>query len=670
MMKYFYLFLLLVLFSMFGQAQILTCLDVEESDGTVLLHFTGPQNTTEYKIYRSNQMNGSFDMIGSAVGGASSSFLDTEISAASQSYSYYIEALVNGQSLGESDKMRTMLLIATNLNNGLVELNWNDPGFSPTSNYQIWRKGNVGIAIQIASTSNIYYIDTLTVCDTVYNYKIVVNTSSCESESNIRGGSFGNHTNPDNVIPKNASVDLETGEIILSWLLPSEENDDIAKYQIWKINSDGGSTTPFAEVDGYDNLSISIPAAEVCDTTITFCVTAMDVCGNSSVYSEPYFIRTLNMRSPVYDICKDECVIKWDSIYPWVDMGVLGVKVFESKGAGDFELVANVPAEQKELVLNGFDRGIRYQFYIESYSEDGERTSTSCIKSIIGKKPETTAYTWLRSASVENGAVQIKWQIEPSVHVPYFAISRSEDGDHYQIIDTVRSNLDTIQTYIDRSSRYYHKPQYYQVLPFDSCLNIGDPSNFSKTIFLKVDAYEDGKALIEWTPFEVMEEMDYYNIYRIIDTIIDTYPIIQISPNADLAYVDNYGGFVSLDAKVGYIVEAVGYFSSIINEQDYARSNPNFLARTSTLFVPTGFNPQRGVNKIFKPIYSGIKIRNYSFKVLNRWGQIIFESNQPVLGWDGKYNNEFVMPGAYVFVVDYETFDGKIAQKSGLFIVL
>ena len=123
-------------------------------------------------------------------------------------------------------------------------------------------------------------------------------------------------------------------------------------------------------------------------------------------------------------------------------------------------------------------------------------------------------------------------------------------------------------------------------------------------------------------------------------------------------------------AALGYFVEAVGYFSDTMPEADTARSNTNFLAKVTNVFVPTGFRPQGGVTNTFIPIYTGIKPTNYSFKILNRWGMMLFESHQPVLGWDGKFQGEYVMSGAYVYVLEYETLNGKIRRQSGLFFVL
>jgi len=663
--------LLLFSYALNAQQAILECLEVSDLDGSVHLSFSGPSASSEYKIYRADQISGSFYFVGVVGGGASNTYTDASINAASQGYSYFVEATVAGQGTGISNKMRTILLNAVNLHNGLVELHWNDPGFSPTDDYQIWRKRSSSFYVHISSSTEESYIDTIHACYATYFYQIRVNSNGCESKSSLRGGHYNDDTAPQIVIPKNATIDTASGEIILSWFLPPIEDADINKYQIWMMNEDGGTTQfPEAEVNGYHNLSIHLDNDLVCDSVLTFAITAQDSCGNSSLWDDLYFIRTLNMNSPIYNICNDECIISWDSVYAWQDADVEGIRVYRKEANKPFEVIADVAGSQTQTLTYGYERGVKYQFYIEAYSANNKHTATSCMKKIVGRKPTAPEYSWLRYATVKNGEVHLKWQVDSIAYIPYYAINRSNDGINYEIIDTVKGSGDTIHSYTDISSKYYKSQQYYQILPLDSCMNLGEPSNLAVTIYTTVESYSDGNALIEWTPYETMSELNYYNVYRIIDSLEYPFPIAEIYPEEELKYVDEYSKVVPLMAKVGYVVEAVGKVVDSLPVQDTARSNTNFLAKVSNVFVPTGFNPQAGINPIFKPIYTGVKLINYHFRVLNKWGQIVFETHQPVLGWDGKFLGEFVNPGAFVYVIDYETIYGKQKRQSGMFIVL
>jgi gliding motility-associated-like protein len=67
-----------------------------------------------------------------------------------------------------------------------------------------------------------------------------------------------------------------------------------------------------------------------------------------------------------------------------------------------------------------------------------------------------------------------------------------------------------------------------------------------------------------------------------------------------------------------------------------------------SVFVPTGFTPNAdGLNDVIKPILVGIKKLNY-FRIFNRWGQLVYETQQEGQGWDGRINGQ--LQGTHVFV--------------------
>ncbi|MFT3909058.1 MAG: gliding motility-associated C-terminal domain-containing protein [Ferruginibacter sp.] len=69
------------------------------------------------------------------------------------------------------------------------------------------------------------------------------------------------------------------------------------------------------------------------------------------------------------------------------------------------------------------------------------------------------------------------------------------------------------------------------------------------------------------------------------------------------------------------------------------------------IYVPSAFTPNRdGLNDKFRILSN--KIRLNAFRVFNRWGEKVFETNDINEGWDGTYNGKLVM-GSYVYMVSY-----------------
>jgi len=58
-------------------------------------------------------------------------------------------------------------------------------------------------------------------------------------------------------------------------------------------------------------------------------------------------------------------------------------------------------------------------------------------------------------------------------------------------------------------------------------------------------------------------------------------------------------------------------------------------------------------------------IIEYQLQIFSRWGEIIFESNNVEIGWDGYYNNTLAPQGVYIWRVTYKTADGKVMTKAG-----
>ncbi|MGB1318232.1 MAG: gliding motility-associated C-terminal domain-containing protein, partial [Flavobacteriales bacterium] len=65
-------------------------------------------------------------------------------------------------------------------------------------------------------------------------------------------------------------------------------------------------------------------------------------------------------------------------------------------------------------------------------------------------------------------------------------------------------------------------------------------------------------------------------------------------------------------------------------------------------YIPSGFTPDAdGINDEF--FGSGIGIKVYNMGIYDRWGELIFESNEYDYHWDGTYMGEQVQNGTYIY---------------------
>lgn len=80
--------------------------------------------------------------------------------------------------------------------------------------------------------------------------------------------------------------------------------------------------------------------------------------------------------------------------------------------------------------------------------------------------------------------------------------------------------------------------------------------------------------------------------------------------------------------------------------------------------VPTGFSPNGdGVNDIL--YVRGAAIDKLNFKVFNRWGELVFQTTDMNIGWDGTFKGKEQEMEAYAWTLDVIFIDETTAHKTG-----
>jgi gliding motility-associated-like protein len=78
--------------------------------------------------------------------------------------------------------------------------------------------------------------------------------------------------------------------------------------------------------------------------------------------------------------------------------------------------------------------------------------------------------------------------------------------------------------------------------------------------------------------------------------------------------------------------------------------------------VPNAFAPS-GKNNVF--LVKAFGVTKFNLKIYNRWGQLIFGSSDPLIGWDGRFKGNIQPMDAYAYIVNLEFTDGTKASRSG-----
>lgn len=140
-------------------------------------------------------------------------------------------------------------------------------------------------------------------------------------------------------------------------------------------------------------------------------------------------------------------------------------------------------------------------------------------------------------------------------------------------------------------------------------------------------------------------------------------------------------GNTSEETAPQHVYSAVGIYDiSLIavspdNCTDTARvSRAVSVQQGGTLLVPNAFSPSTtgssgGVpgtgsrNDVFLPLMVGVT--QFEMLVFNRWGELLFQSTDPTLGWDGYYKGQLCAQDVYVYKITAQYDNGERVVRTG-----
>lgn len=117
----------------------------------------------------------------------------------------------------------------------------------------------------------------------------------------------------------------------------------------------------------------------------------------------------------------------------------------------------------------------------------------------------------------------------------------------------------------------------------------------------------------------------------------------------------------SLSAGEYFVVIQDAYCS---NSMSFTLINDEYLCNYETLYIPNIFSPNAdGVNDVL--YIRGGSILEMTFRIFDRWGEKLFESNDPSNGWDGTFRGIACEEGVYVYFLKAISENDEIIKRSG-----
>lgn len=132
--------------------------------------------------------------------------------------------------------------------------------------------------------------------------------------------------------------------------------------------------------------------------------------------------------------------------------------------------------------------------------------------------------------------------------------------------------------------------------------------------------------------------------------------------------LDNAASFNPIfkgDVDKEYIIDITTKTKCITSDTQFVK-----IVKDIAIHVPSAFTPNGdGKNDFLKPIIFGIKKLNY-FRIFNRIGELMYETNTNRQGWDGSYKGTKQDAQTFVWMVEVLAGDGNIYTNKGTTILL
>ncbi|MDX1651092.1 MAG: PKD domain-containing protein [Brumimicrobium sp.] len=181
-----------------------------------------------------------------------------------------------------------------------------------------------------------------------------------------------------------------------------------------------------------------------------------------------------------------------------------------------------------------------------------------------------------------------------------------------------------------------------------------EPGNYPVTVSMVTSTdcqfVFDDQVVIDVFPVPVAG----FAVYPPITTITD--PMIEINSEAigatDWEYYLGDGNYQNSADFIHAYQEPGNYTVMQIVQNEFGCIDTAYrgieIQSDLIFYVPNAFTPEDdGRNDLFRWVVDGYA--SFSFRIFNRWGEEIFNTNDPFDSWDGKYMGQVVQDGVYVW---------------------
>ncbi|HTO37535.1 MAG TPA: gliding motility-associated C-terminal domain-containing protein [Brumimicrobium sp.] len=438
----------------------------------------------------------------------------------------------------------------------------------------------------------------------------------------------------------------------------------------YQLEASGGVSYEWSPAEFLDDSTSATPMATIVETT-TFTVVVSDVCGSDTLSV------TLSVGDLTADISEDIEICKGDTIQLSASGG--GTYQWSSNNALNF--LSDTTSETVTVAPE-----VSTTFFVEITTAEGCELTESVYVSVISDLPQPILADTANICQGESiaittsGANDISWSPNNNIQPQTggnVTISAGQDTwyfvDYTNVCGTVRDSIfvhvvqtnaqagnDTIVCPGDIVELWASGGETYSWFPANKVANPTasntTSSPTSSTIYTVLVTDENGcidsaKVYVECFPNPTVSvtPTDYYGF---VGDEVQFYATGS-SPNG--SYVWTPEKYLSCDScrnPIAYPPVSKNYTVEFTDENGCKATNDVRIHFEGIIYVPNTFTPNSDeFNNEFLVV--GGNIREFEIIIFNRWGEIVYESKDISVGWDGTYAGQYAKDGTYVWKIKY-----------------
>lgn len=474
---------------------------------------------------------------------------------------------------------------------------------------------------------------------------------------------------------RSVSVNIDD-HIEITW--DADRSPEVLGYLIY--NDNNGFNVPDT-VFGRGNTFFLDTDADPFNKTNRYFIRTFELCENDTGFVGSSFTdssraeihSTILLKHAGQSRCERTALIAWNKYNNHgYEGGVTGYVIWVDEDGSGFIPIDTISPNDSLYNVPGIQVDIPYLVKVSALLPGGYEAFSNYVSFTGQTTPAPINFHVYNATPVEDGTVEISYYNENPIAVKELQIQRSFNGINFDNINAREQTppFSIIRAFRDGTANPDARAAFYRFIIRDSC-DIIYQSGVINTVHLSGKEEKNGGISLFWNPFNVSDgSHDNYELIKFVNGV--EVERVILGPSV-LTYFDespfvlNQLDTVCYQIEVPFTVQLGNTSADNLTITNTICFTPEPKAYVPNAFKPDGIQPE---NRRLRANLIFATEEGFLFQVFNRYGEKVFDTEDPSQSWDGFYKGKVQPMDGYIYVVKFQGLDGTERIKKGIVMLL